>query len=84
MWYIGENTLYVDENGNVCNLKYGDEVKITPCEENNTEFDYFSYELKNLRTGKSVKILGSIEEMLSKYTTYEDDVDETDIFKKAF
>ncbi len=82
MWYIGENTLYVDENGNVCNLKYGDEVKITPCEENNTEFDYFSYELKNLRTGKSVKILGSIEDMLSKYTTYEDDVDETDIFKK--
>lgn len=69
MWYIGDN---------------GDEVKITPCEENNTELDYFSYELKNLRTGKSVKILESIEDMLNEYTTSEYSVNEADIPEKPF
>lgn len=45
MWYIGDND-------NEYGLKYGDEVKITPHKENNTELDCFLFELKNLRTGQ--------------------------------
>lgn len=77
MWYIGDND-------NEYGLKYGDEVKITPCEENNTELDCFLFELNNLRTGKSVKILESIEDMLNEYTTSEYSVNEADIPEKPF
>lgn len=45
MWYVGDND-------NEYGLKYGDEVKITPLEENNTELDCFLFELNNLRIGK--------------------------------
>lgn len=84
MWYIGEGVMYVDENGNSCELKYGDKVKITPCEENDTEYNRFKYELENLRTGKIVHILESIENMLDEYTTDEYSVNETDIPEKPF
>lgn len=84
MWYIGEGMMYVDENGNSCELKYGDKVKITPCEENDTEYNRFKCELENLRTGKIVHMLESIENMLDEYTTDEYSVNEADIPEKPF
>lgn len=77
MWYIGDND-------NEYGLKYGDEVKITPLEENNTELDCFLFELNNLRNGKRVEILESIEDMLNNYTTSKYSVNETDIPEKPF
>ena len=77
MWHVGDND-------NEYGLKYGDEVKITPLEENNTELDCFLFELNNLRTGKRVEILESIEDMLNNYTTREYSVNEADIPEKPF
>lgn len=75
LWYIGDND---DEKG----LRYGDPVKVKPLKENLVNLGYFYYEIKNLRTGKTISEARKIKNILNEYTDESTDVIQTEVDKK--
>lgn len=63
---------------------YGDEVEITPLEENSVESDYWGFCFENINTGKEIRELCTLPDVFDNYTPYSFDIINEDIPKKPY
>lgn len=75
---------YIGDNENDYGLKYGDEVEVTPLEENVTDCEYFGLHIYNRAKNIDIETLMSISELIDSFTPYDFKVFDEDIPKKPY